>query len=143
MSKAQTDVVDATVKSITYLASKTFKLVAPRDTAGKLPKAPYVVVQPSDGLDTAERFTGAKSTAHPRYVLHVVGSSYDNCQSTLEDVKAAFIDPVSRFPHPIVVAGELARNIVFETPIPVQVDNDVTPPLIYATAELSWDADPI
>jgi len=76
-------------------------------------------------------------------VLHVVGETYDHAQGVLEDVKELFIDPVSRFPYPINVAGELARNIVWDGVLPVQVDNDVTPPIIYATAELSWDADPI
>ena len=143
MSKAQTDLVVGRIQSLPFLVSKTFKLVAPRDGAGRLPAPAYVVVQPADGTDSAERFTGARSTAHPRYVLHVVGETYDHAQGVLEDVKELFIDPVSRFPYPINVAGELARNIVWDGVLPVQVDNDVTPPIIYATAELSWDADPI
>lgn len=143
MSKAQTDLVVARIQSLPFLASKTFKLVAPRNAGGKLPAAPYVVVQPADGTDSSERFTGARSTAHPRYVLHVVGESYDHAQGVFEDVKALFIDPVTRFPYPISVAGEVARNIVWDGVQPVQVDNDVTPPIIYCTAELSWDSDPI
>lgn len=143
MSKKQTDVVFARAKQVTYVSAKTYKLVAPRDTVGKLPTAPYTVLQPADGTETQERMSGARSTSHPRYTFHFVGASYDNAQGLLEDVKAQFIDPVSGFPYPIVVAGELARNITWESPQPVQVDNDLTPPLIYATAELSWDADPL
>lgn len=143
MTKARTSVVVDRIQSLPFLASKTFKLVAPRDTAGKLPAAPYVVVQPSSGTDTQERLSGSKMTAHPRYVIHVVGSSYDNAQGVFDDVKALFIDPVSKFPYPIDVAGERAYAIVWDSVVPVQVDNDVTPPLIYATAELSWSAEPI
>jgi len=143
MSEAQSDAVIERVKSADRVGVKVYPLVAPRDAAGKLPTPPYAVVQPSDGVDTQERFSGARSTAHPRIVVHVVGSSYSNCQKTLEQVKNKFIDPVTKFPIPLAIAGESFRNFHFDTPIPVQVDNDVTPPLIYATAELSWDADPI
>ena len=143
MTKARTNAVVSRIQTLPYLASKTFKLVAPRDSAGKLPTAPYVVVQPSSGTDTQERFTGAKATGHPRYVIHFVGSSYDNAQGVFDDVKALFIDPVSGFPYPINVTDEMAYAITWEAAQPVQVDNDLTPPLIYATAELSWSAEPI
>ena len=141
MTVAQTNAVVARSQSIVPLASKSFKLVAPRDSAGKLPVAPYAVWQPSDGTSTQERFTGGKSTMHPRYVLHVVGSSYDNAQTVMELVKAAFID-ARGFGIPLVVAGETCQNLRWESVQGVQKDDDVTPPLIYATAEITWDAEP-
>lgn len=141
MTLAQTNAVVARIQSVPALASKTFKLVAPRDAQGKLPAAPYVVVQPSDGTSSQERLTGGRSTAHPRYVIHCVGSSYDNAQTVFELVKAQFVT-VTGFGLPLVVPGEMARNTHFESSLPVQVDNDVTPPIIYATGELTWDADP-
>lgn len=141
MTLAQTSVVVARIATIPALSAKTYKLVAPRDGAGKLPAAPYVVVQPSDGTATQERLTGGKNTGHPRYVFHAVGASYDNAQTVLELVKAKFIDS-DGFGLPIVVPNEKSRNVRWESAGPVQVDNDVTPPIIYATGELTWDADP-
>jgi len=141
MSKAQTDAVVARVQSVPDQSAKTWTLVAPRDAVGKLPTPPYTVVQPSDGTNTADRFTGPRSVSHPRFVLHFVGSSYDNAQATLERVKAKFIDPVSKFPILLTVSGESVKNFIWESPLPVQVDNDVTPPLLYASAEISWDAE--
>jgi hypothetical protein len=141
MTLAQTNAVVARTQTLAPLASKTFKLVAPRDSTGKLPVAPYAVWQPSDGTSTQERFTGGKSTMHPRYVLHVVGSSYDNAQVALELVRSKFID-AGGFGIPLEVAGESCRNLRWEG-VSVLVDNDVTPPLIYATAEVTWDSEPI
>jgi hypothetical protein len=138
---AQTNAVVTRTQTIVPLASKTFKLVAPRDAQGKLPMAPYAVWQPSDGASTQERFTGGKSTMHPRYVLHVVGASYDNAQTVLELIKAKFID-ANGFGIPLIIAGESCRNLRWESVQGVQVDDDVTPPLIYATAEITWDAEP-
>jgi hypothetical protein len=142
MTKAQTDAVVSRTQEIVALASKTFKLVAPRDAQGKLPTAPYVVCQPSDGTSTQERLTGGRSTAHPRYVFHTVGTSYDNAQTVMELVKAKFID-TNGFGIPLTVVGESCRNMRWESVTGVQVDDDVTPPLIYATSELIWDAEPI
>ena len=141
MTLAQTAAVVTRIQEIPALASKTFKLVAPRNSSGALPTAPYVVVQPSDGTDTQERMTGGRSTRHPRFVFHAVGASYDNAQHVIELVKAKFIDPAG-FGIPPTVTGETCRNLRWESAGPVQVDTDVTPPVIYATGELTWDADP-
>lgn len=142
MTLAQTNAVVTRTQSDPAAASKTFKLVAPRDAQGKLPTAPYAVWQPSDGTSTQERFTGGKSTMHPRYVGHFVGADYDNAQKFLERVKAKFID-ANGFGIPLEIAGETCRNLRWESVQGVQVDDDVTPPLIYATAEITWDAEPI
>ena len=141
MTLAQTAAVVALVKSVPS-AARTYELVAPRDGAGKLPAPPYAVVQPSDGTATAERFTGGKTTAHPRYVIHFVGVSYGQAQGMLEQVKPKFINTAG-FGIPIVVAGEDCKHLTWEQPQPVQVDNDLTPPLIYATAEITWSSEPI
>lgn len=143
MSLAQTAAVTARIKTITALASKTFELVAPRDGSGKLPTAPYVVVQPSDGTNTQDRMSGPRRVSHPRFVLHIVGSSYTNAQTVYELVRDKFIDPVTHFGIPVSVAGESCKNLTWSSVQPVQVDNDVTPPVIYASGELSWDAEPV
>lgn len=138
--KVDTDAVVTRLQSLTPLATKTFKLVAPRDAQGKLPTAPYVVVQPSDGDDTQERVTGPTITRHPRFTLQIVGSSYDNAQSITELVKPLFI--VNGRGIQIDVAGEKGSGLWWSGDIPTQVDNDVTPPLIYNTVELGWTSDP-
>ena len=142
MTLAQTAAVVARIQEIPALASKTFKLVAPRNGSGALPTAPYVVVQPSDGTETQGRYTGGRATMHPRFVFHAVGSSYDNAQMILELVKDKFITAAG-FGIPLVVAGEDCKNMRWESPQPVQVDNDPTPPILYATGELFWDAEPV
>lgn len=141
---AHTNAVVARVQSITALASKTFKLVAPRDATGKVTAvAPYVVVQPGDGDDTSERFTGPPVTSHPRIVLHIVGASYDNAQIVTELVKAKFVTP-GGFPINFTtgeVAGQVGKHLYWSAQ-PTQIDNDVSPPLIYNTVELGWDSEP-
>jgi hypothetical protein len=138
---AQTNAVVARIQSIPALASKTYKLVAPRDATGKLPTAPYCVVQPDDGVDTQERVTGPRSTSHPRFVVHVVGTSYDNAQTVLELVKAKFV--VAGRGVVLNVPDEVSKPCRWDSVGPVQVDNDVSPPLVYASAEVSWISDRI
>jgi hypothetical protein len=140
MTVAQTNAVVALVQSVPALASKTFVLVAPRDSTGKLPVPPYAVVQPHDGTETQERVTGPRSTMHPRYVIHFVGSSYSNAQTVLEAVKPRFV--VNGFGVKVAVAGETSKRLHWSSPMGVQVDNDETPPLIFATAEIMWDSEP-
>jgi hypothetical protein len=138
--KAHTDLVLARIQSIPAVASKTFAAVAPRDSTGKLPVAPYVVLYPSEGTDTRERFTGPAVTQHPRFTLHIVGSSYDNAATVAALIKAKFVTGGVGIQADIV--GENAYGMAYESPQPIQVDNDLTPPLIYATAEISWSAEP-
>ena len=140
---AHTNAVVARIQSIPALAVKTYKLVAPRDAQGKLPVAPYAVLQPSDGTDTQERFSAPRSTQHPRFVLHIVGSSYDNAQTVTELVKAKFITPVTFVPIQVNVAGESGRNLTWSAAQPTQQDDDLQPPLIYNTVELGWDSETI
>jgi len=139
---AHTLAVVARIQEIPALASKTFKLVAPKNAQGQVTAtAPYVVVQPADGIDTQERFTGGRTAQHPRFVLHIVGSSYDNAQTVTELVKAKFI--ANGFGININVTGDTGRNLHWEAAQPTQVDNDLTPPLIYNTVELGWDTEPV
>lgn len=143
MSEAQADAVLARVKTADRIGDKAWQLVAPRDTDGKLPTPPYAVVQFSDGTDTQERFTGARMTAHPSARIHVVGSSFSNAQKTIDELKTKFIDPVSKFPIPLIIAGESCSNLTWSAVVPVDKDDDMVPPLIYGTIEIAWDAEPI
>jgi len=140
--KQHTALVEARVKSLPAFASKTWVSLVPRDASGNpIPTPPYVVLHPSDGTDTSERVTGPRAWQHPRFTLHVVGSSYASLGLAVEALKARFI--VSGVPLPIIIAGERARNFFWSSPVPIQVDNDITPPLLYQVIELGWTAEPI
>lgn len=136
MSRKQSDAVVARIKEVPQLANAVFKTVAPHGQV-----KPYVIVHPASGLDTQERFTGPKSTMHPRFTLHVVGSTPDEVESVTDRVKAKFI--VQGFGVPMVVAGESCRGLWWEAPTPIQVQTDPQPTVIYQVVELGWDADPI
>lgn len=138
--KIDTDAVKAAVQTIPALASKTFIAVAPR-TNGVLPTPPYLVMFPSDGIDRQDRVTGPYSTRYPTFLFHIVGSSYENAQTVTELVKAKFV--VGGRGVKLTIAGTTTKPCLWSSPLPIQVDNDLTPPLIYTVAELTFQADPI
>jgi hypothetical protein len=138
--KAHTDYLLSQIRSITPLASKTFVAPAQRSATGVLPVAPYVVIYPAEGTDTQERVTGPRSTQHPSFTLHIVGSSYDNASTVAALIKTKFV--VNGVGVQAVVAGERCRNMRYSSPQPIQVDYDLTPPLVFATAEIMWDSEP-
>jgi hypothetical protein len=136
--KVHTTAVTTAIKTVPALATKTF--VSTARVAGVLPAAPYVVVHPSDGEDTQERSTGPRLEYHPNFTLHIVGTSYDNAQSVTEAVKAKFV--VAGLGVYLSVSGETTERCVWSVPVPTQVDDSLTPPLIYTVAELSFDSYP-
>lgn len=134
--KNHTLAVTTAIKTVTALATKTF--VSTARVAGALPTAPYVVVHPSDGEDTQDRVTGPRSSLHPAFTLHIVGSSYDNAQTVTELVKAKFVS--GGFGVKLTVAGETTKPCRWASPIPTQVDDSLTPPLIYNVIELDFES---
>jgi hypothetical protein len=139
--KQHTSLVKSRIQSIPPLASKTFVLAATRDSAGNLPVAPYVVIWPADGTDSVERLAGPNAQMNPRFVLHIVGSSYDNAQTVTELVKAKFV--AAGFGIQAVIPGEFSGGMRISEPQPTQVDYDLDPPLIYNTLEVAWEAQPL
>lgn len=138
---AHTDAVVTRIRTIPALAEKTFLLVAPRDSEGTVTAVPpYVVVQPGDDEDEFTRLGAGRTERTPRLILHIVGASYTNSQTVTEFVKALFVT-AGGYGIQIDVTGEKGRNIRW-SPQPTQVDNDVTPPLIYTTVELTWKSEP-
>jgi hypothetical protein len=133
-----TQAVEAAIKSIPALATKTY--ISTARVNGVLPSAPYVVIHPDDGLDTQERLTAAHDVQNPRFVLHIVGSSYNNAATVAAVVKGKFID-VNGFGIRLTVAGENPRSCWWSG-LPVQVDDDLTPPLVYVVAELGFTTEP-
>lgn len=137
--KIDTAAVKAAIETIPALATKTFVSVAPR-TNGVLPTAPYLVIHPSDGVDRQDRVTGPYSTRHPNFTLHIVGSSYENAQTVTELVKAKFV--VAGRGVKLTITGTNTKPCRWSSPQPTQVDNSLTPPLIWNVAELDFEAQP-
>lgn len=124
----------AKIETIPALKAKTFVAVAPKDT-----KPPYFILYPADGVDRQTRVTGPKSTQHPRFTGHLVGASYDQCAAVAQLLKNTLV-PNGRGVI-LVVPGEVCGRVWWESPLPIQVDNDVTPPLIYQVSECGWRSD--
>jgi len=139
--KQHTDYLLAQLRSIVPLAEKTFVAPGQRDAAGKLPSTPYVVVYPSEGTDSADRFTGPKLTQHPDFTLHIVGADYDNTVKVAALIKGKFV--VNGVGVQPLVTNERSRNLRYSSPQPIQVDYDSHPALVFAVAEISWDAEPV
>ncbi|GAB3125925.1 hypothetical protein [Glaciibacter psychrotolerans] len=133
-----TTAIESLAKTAPAFASKTFVLVA-RDPVGKIPTTPYLVIYPADGADTQERNTGSNSTQHPRFTLHVVGSSYGQVATAVKQLKDRFV--INGFGVEMSVPGEQSGKLWFESPLPIQVDNDINPGLAYQVLEIGWSAD--
>lgn len=133
--RSHTAWLKARIESVTALASSTFVTVAPANTP-----LPYVLIHPMDGADVADRFTGPRSVQNPRFVIHSVGSTYEQCAWAAEKVKAVLV--VAGLGVIPTITGELPRRVWYSVPQPVQTDDDVTPPLIYHTAECGFESTP-
>lgn len=138
--KKHTDALVALIKTIPSLAATTY--VSHAVNADKSPvKLPYVVIHPSDGSDQSDRFTGPSVTQHPRFVIHSVGLDYAGAQFTAEAVKTKLI--VNGFGVVPTIPGEVAGRFWYESPQPIQVDTDASPPMIYHTAECGFESTPV
>ena len=136
--KAHTDALVALLKTIPAFATKTYVTMVPNGTT---PTLPYLLVHPADGVDTQERVTGPRITRHPRFTIHTVGSSYDQVSAGAKFVKDKLIQ--SGRGVTLTIAGEVCQPVWYESPIPIQVDSDVPPPLVYHVAECGFRADPL
>lgn len=140
--KIHTDQVETLAKSVTAFAAKTFVSVAKRDdVTGALPKSPYLVIHPSDGSDQSPRLSGPAVSQRPSFIFHVVGGSYGQVSSGVSLLKEKFIP--GGVGHTFVIPGWLCGRVWWKSPLPVQVDNDITPALVYQVIELGFSADPV
>lgn len=129
--------VKAKLQNVAAFASNTFVTVVPSDN---IVRTQYALIHPSEGTDEQTRVSGPPVTTHPRFTLHVVGSSAESVQRNTALVKAQFL--TDGFIVPPVVSGRRNSNGWWSSPIPIQVDSDVTPPLVYQVIELGWTSDP-
>lgn len=135
-----TNAVKALARTVPAFASKTFVTVASRDAAGKLPKSPYLVIHAADGSDKQGRFTGPRADQNPSFTLHVVGDDYDQVASVTALLKAKFIP--GGFGHVFTIPGEHCFPVWWDSPIAIQIDNDISPPLVYQVIELGFRSEP-
>lgn len=141
MSWADTAAVVAVIQSVPSLVTAVYVTKAPKPTAPAtaLP-LPYVIVHPQPGRDEQSRFAGPPVLENPKFTLHLVGVSGEQALAVLDLVKPKF--HTDGFVTPPVVSGRSNKNGYWDSPVPVQVDTDVTPSLVYAVIELGWTSEP-
>lgn len=131
-----TSAVEALAKTAPAFASKTFVVT----TGGSTPATPYLVIHPSDGRDTQDRVSAPKTGQHPQFTLHVVGGTYSQVAAGVKQLKDRFV-PNGRGVV-FSIPGEKAFPLKWESPVPVQVDDDVNPPLLYQVVEVDFTTEP-
>lgn len=136
MSWADTAAVLATIRAVPAIAASTYLT----RTDGGVQAGPYVIVHPSAGNDAQTRLSGPRLSESPSFVLHICGSSAEAVIAIAELVKAKFV--VSGFFVPPTVSGRNNENGWWHSPLPVQIDTDVLPPIVYVVIELGWVSDP-
>lgn len=129
------------IKEIPALSAKTYTGTAPKDSNGRYPSAPYVLVHPADGIDRQASFTGPRLEQNPRFTLHIVGSSSDNVQTITKAVKDKFV--VNGFGIAPYVEGEVTRSLTWSSSQPIDWDTAVTPPIPFQVVEISFVSTPI
>ena len=132
--KRHTDALKALIQTVPALAAKTFVTLAPTTAV------PYVVIHPMDGTDESTRLAGPNATQHPRFVIHSVGSTYEQCAAVAEAVKSKLV--VGGLGVTPVVPGEQSGRLEYSSPTPIQIDTDVSPPLCYHVAEVTFESVP-
>lgn len=138
MTAADNAAVIALVQSASApLLTHTFLSMAP---SGVVQPNPYAVVHPSDGNDEQTRLAGPLFTRHPDYTLHLVSGSASSVQATVDLVKAVCV--VNGFAVAPTVAGRRNYNAYWRMPARFQIDQSVTPWLVYAVIEYGWSSDP-
>jgi hypothetical protein len=139
MSRRHDNALLAIIRSIPTAASKTF-LSSVTSPDGSVVNAPYVVVHPADGTDNTDRLAGPATTQHPRWTIHSVGTTTDQAKWVAEQIKAKII--VAGIGITPTIEGESAGAFWYSSPLPVQTDDDFTPPLHYHVAECGFSSDP-
>ena len=133
--KKHTDALVAKTKEIPAFATKTYVSVAPHLTT-----APYIVWHPAAGSNSQPGITAPRVTRNPRFTGHIVGETADQVQ-ILMDLLEAKLFPGGRG-LVLTVAGERSKPLTYESPIPIQVQTDPQPTVVYGVVEVGWSADP-
>lgn len=136
--KQDTDAVKSALSAVAALAGKVFvSFTTPVGT--KIP-APYVLIHPAAGIDSADRLTGPPVVTNPQFTLHVVGANADSTQIVADNIKAALT--ADGLIVPPAVTGRVNSRGYFRCPLPIQVSDVVDPPMAYAVVEFGWTSEP-
>ena len=135
MSAKHTAALKAKTQEVPALATKTFISQAPH-----LTPAPYIVWHPAQGTNAQTAITGPRVEKNPRFTGHIVGASAEQVQVLL-DLLEAKLFPGGRGVV-LTVAGEVSKPLWFESPLPIQVQTDPQPTVIYAVVEVGWSTQP-
>jgi len=136
MGKKHTDALKAKIQEVSVLAGD--KTAVTMVEHGTVP--PYCVIHPAQGTNTQERVTGPRSTKHPRFTLHVVGETAEQVLVVMDLIEQKLFPGGSGIT--LTVTGERSRPVWFESPLPVQVQTDPQPPVVYGVIETGWASDP-
>lgn len=136
MSEQHTDALVAKTQEIAAFAQKTFVTLADHGT-----EPPYIVWHPASGVNTSGRITGPRVTKNPEYTGHIVGESAAQVQR-LTDLLEEKLFPGGRGVV-LGVEGENPKPLRFACPLPIQVQTDPQPTVIYAVVEVGWSTQPV
>ena len=142
MTYLDTAALKALIETIPALETATFvgeaKYPPPNDTA-KVP-TPYVVLFPADGVNSTESLTGPKVVENPDFTGWVVGDSAEQAGVVLNLLRQLLYP--GGLGVRVTVAGRANDRLWFESPVGLQRDTSVTPPLQYHVFRTGWRSQP-
>lgn len=138
--KKHTDALKAKTQEIPAFATKTFITLAVNPDGTK-PSVPYIVWHPAAGVNSQPGVTSPRVTRNPQFTGHVVGSTAEQVQ-TLMDLLEAKLFPGGRG-LALTVTGEVSKPLTYACPLPIQVQTDPQPTVVYGVVEVGWSADPV
>lgn len=121
-------------------AGRVYVSTAPVLSAGAALPLPYWIIHPTDGIDEQTRCSGPSSSEHPEFTIHTVGSTANQAKVNADLVKGSLV--IAGFGVVLTVSGRRNQRLTYRSPIPVQIDHTVTPPLCFHVAQVGWVSDP-
>lgn len=141
MSWADTVFVVGLLEQLPAFESATYVTQTPKPSAAQPAiVGTYALVHPADGIDEQTRNTGPAQTEHFEATVHLVGSSANQVKVLADLFKPLVI--VDGFGIIPTIEGRRCQRMYWRSPIPVQTDPDVTPPICFYVVEVGWVSDP-
>jgi hypothetical protein len=128
----------AQLQTIPILSNQVFvtKAVYPAPNQATRVVVPYAVIHPADGIDEQARHSGPNTIINPRFTIHAVGLTADHSRAIAEKIKAVLV--VAGFGIIPTISGERPRRLWYHSPLPIQVDSDITPEVFFHVAEVGF-----
>lgn len=135
MGAKHTAALVAASETVDGLEGKVFRTQAPHGI-----RPPYLVWHATQGENTQDRVSGPRSTRNPEYTGHLVGEDAAQVEVFMDALEAVLF-PGGRG-ITLTVTGESARPLLYSAPVPIQVQNDPQPSIVYGVVEVSWVSHP-